>query len=483
MLSACKTHALIEAAEPGRVQTILKVAETLFTKKVVHTVVKKSFFDHFCAGEDAKEIAPVLGRLRMQGVRGILDYAAEAKQEDVQGEDNTPIGTGTNARARTYSYDSEAVCHQNLEIFLKSIETVKDVTPQGFAAIKVTALGHPDLLETISSAIRKVQAKSFFNELSQDSSVITKNSLVEKLGAINYEDENHFFPQGGNQNLDYRDWITKIDLARLMRILPNALEPSEMALLGALRSRLRKLADKARTLKVGIMIDAEHSFFQPAIDFLTLDLQREFNVVAPYVLNTYQCYLKDSQFRLRVDIERSKQGNFHFGAKLVRGAYMHLERERAQRLHYSSPIHDNYEDTNRNYHECLDVVLHKISQDLQKHNAKSITSLMVASHNRQSIEYAIKRSDELGIPPETDVTGGVHFAQLLGMADNLTFTLGHEGYMAFKYVPYGPLEEVMPYLIRRAQENGDVLSKVDEERALIWNELSRRFQNQFSLHG
>lgn len=152
-------------------------------------------------------------------------------------------------------------------------------------------------------------------------------------------------------------------------------------------------------------------------------------------------------------------------AKLVRGAYMVHERQRAKDMSYPSPIHDTIDDTHRCYDEAVKILL-----EYRKKHGPGL-EVMIASHNKMSIEKTVQLMAEIGLDA-TDST--VHFAQLYGMADNLTFPLGSHGYNAFKYLPYGEVQEVLPYLLRRAQENGDMLGNAKSEVELLKNELRKR---------
>ena len=211
--------------------------------------------------------------------------------------------------------------------------------------------------------------------------------------------------------------------------------------------------------------------WQPAIDSLVLELQQKFNnrvaTKTPSIFNTYQCYLKDASDRALVDLERSERFNFHFAAKIVRGAYLHHERDRAEKLGYESPIHDSKEETDRCYNELVELLLRHRSE----HGPG--LEIMVASHNKESIERAVNLMQRLDIQCADNPC--VHFAQLFGMCDNLTFTLGKANFNAFKYLPYGSVGEVIPYLLRRAEENGAVLDKTGDEIDLLLDELKRRY--------
>ncbi|KAL7519508.1 hypothetical protein ACHAWX_004260 [Stephanocyclus meneghinianus] len=243
----------------------------------------------------------------------------------------------------------------------------------------------------------------------------------------------------------------------------------EIALMKKISERLHILAEEAAHCGTKLLIDAEHTKYQPAIDSLALELQQKFNAKditdRPVIFNTYQCYLKDMPTRMVTDLKRSERFSFHFAAKLVRGAYMVHERERAKKMNYSSPVHLSIDDTHRCYDESIKILL----QHRREHQPG--LELMIASHNKKSIEKTVQLMKEMGLHPSDCA---VHFAQLYGMADNLTFTLGLHGYNAFKYLPYGEVHEVLPYLLRRAQENGDMLGNAAAEVNLLMQEIRRR---------
>lgn len=147
----------------------------------------------------------------------------------------------------------------------------------------------------------------------------------------------------------------------------------------------------------------------------------------------------------------------------MRGAYLHIERHRAADKGYSSPVWDSLEETDENYNACALGLLRRV--------ATEGAEVMLATHNPESIQLVVDGMQQLDLPPKTS---GVYFGQLMGMADNLTFVLGRNGYRGYKYVPYGPVKDVMPYLIRRAQENSDIMVRVEENIDMIRRELVRR---------
>jgi proline dehydrogenase len=287
---------------------------------------------------------------------------------------------------------------------------------------------------------------------------------------------------GGLRVVDYVEFTKNLTLQDLPRLVSrcrtvgplarSALDATELELVAAMHDRLQLLVETAQSLGVRLMVDAEQTYFQPAIDALVLEMQRRYNRPAeeggdgagyPVVFNTYQCYLRDALPRLRTDTERARRDGFFFAAKLVRGAYMVAERRLAAEQGRESPIHSTLARTHETYHASVVHALRCVTEEG--------ANIMLATHNQDSVELALAQMDAHRIDPRT---GGVYFGQLLGMADHLTFTLGQSGFSAYKYVPYGPVHEVMPYLVRRAQENSDVLGGVEKERQLYWEELKRR---------
>ena len=244
----------------------------------------------------------------------------------------------------------------------------------------------------------------------------------------------------------------------------------EIVLMRKMSERLHTLAEEAAICGTKLLIDAEQTKYQPAIDNLVLELKQKYNAKLrterPVIFNTYQCYLKDAHERVKTDLQRSERFGFHFAAKLVRGAYMIHERERAKELGRPSPIHDTALHT----HICYDEVIEMLLKHRQLRGPG--IEIMIATHNKESIQKAVQLMNELHLEPNGEC---VHFAQLYGMKDNLTFTLGKHGYNANKYLPYGEIQQVIPYLVRRAQENGDVLGNAKTEVDLLLEELKKRY--------
>lgn len=227
------------------------------------------------------------------------------------------------------------------------------------------------------------------------------------------------------------------------------------------KQRVLSICEEAYKAGQPIFIDAEESWIQPAIDQLADDNMHAFNKQKAIVYNTFQLYRKDRLAFLKATIEKGKAEGYHVGAKLVRGAYMEKERKRAAEKNYPSPIQDTKEHSDRDYNLALEECINHIS----------LMGLCAGTHNEQSSLYLVKLMKDHQI---ADNDPRVYFSQLLGMSDHISYNLALGGYNVAKYVPYGPIREVMPYLIRRAQENTSVKGQTGRELGLIIREKARR---------
>ncbi len=226
-------------------------------------------------------------------------------------------------------------------------------------------------------------------------------------------------------------------------------------------NRLDEISKEAHRLRVALFIDAEESWMQNAIDQATDLMMERYNKDYVTVYNTFQMYRHDRMDFLKQSYEKAEQKGFILGAKLVRGAYMEKERERAAEKGYPSPIQPNKEACDRDYNAAVKYCV--------EHYEKIASC--VASHNEYSTQYQLQLMEEMNIPKNHP---HFNFCQLYGMSDNLTFNLAKAGYNVAKYVPYGPVKDVIPYLIRRAKENSAVGTEVSRELGLIQKELKRR---------
>lgn len=227
------------------------------------------------------------------------------------------------------------------------------------------------------------------------------------------------------------------------------------------KGRIEMICRAAAEADVPVMMDAEDSWMQDTMDKLSLDMMRRYNRDKIIVYNTYQLYRHDKLASLKTDIEFAKSNGFMFGAKLVRGAYMEKERERAKELGYPSPIQPDKASTDSDYNAALEVCIQNIEH----------VAVVAGTHNEDSCKYLV---DLLAANNIQSNHPNVYFSQLLGMSDNLSFNLANAGYNVAKYVPYGPVKAVMPYLFRRAQENTSIAGQTGRELSLIITEKRRR---------
>ncbi len=227
------------------------------------------------------------------------------------------------------------------------------------------------------------------------------------------------------------------------------------------RERMYAICEIAAEKNIGVLVDAEESWIQDPIDRLTMEMMEIFNKEKVIVYNTIQLYRHDRLHFLKLSHRIAQQQNFLLGVKLVRGAYMEKERSRAEEKGYPSPIQPSKEATDKDYNEALSYCIDHIDK----------VSVIVASHNEESNLLAAKLLNDKGF---THSHPHIHFSQLYGMSDNITFNLAKEGFSVSKYLPFGPIRDVIPYLMRRAQENSSVSGQTGRELSLIKKELARR---------
>lgn len=225
--------------------------------------------------------------------------------------------------------------------------------------------------------------------------------------------------------------------------------------------RINKICRKASQYKIPVMIDAEESWIQDAIDSIVEDMMRKYNKETAIIYNTLQMYRHDRLDYLKKVHKDSKNKGYFLGMKLVRGAYMEKENARAQKLGYPTPIQPNKEASDRDYDLALEYSCENIHG----------ISICAGTHNEESSQYLIKLMKLYNIEKGS---AKIYFAQLLGMSDHISYNLAADGYNTVKYVPYGPVKDVLPYLIRRADENTSIAGQTSRELNLIIQERKRR---------
>jgi len=240
-----------------------------------------------------------------------------------------------------------------------------------------------------------------------------------------------------------------------------ALTDAEQAEWPKVQNRVLAICRKAFDTGIPVMIDAEETWIQRTIDQLALNMMRRFNKDKAIVYNTYQLYRHDKLQSLKDDHQVAANEGFILGAKLVRGAYMEKERKRAAEMGYPSPIQPDKAATDKDY----DAALHYCTDHIKQ------IAFVAGTHNEDSCRLLADLLDKKGISHKNP---HVYFSQLLGMSDNLSFNLADAKYNVAKYVPYGPIKAVLPYLFRRAQENTAIAGQMSRELSLIVKEMKRR---------
>ncbi len=245
--------------------------------------------------------------------------------------------------------------------------------------------------------------------------------------------------------------------------LRSGIHDSEMedAAWDRVKERMYAVCDLAAEKGVGILLDAEETWIQDPIDRLAIELMAEYNKEKVVVYNTYQLYRNDRLHFLQLSHKIAKEKNFKLGAKLVRGAYMEKERLRAKQNGVNSPIHLDKEATDKDFDDAAAFCIQN----------KETISFILASHNEQSNLKIAQLMTEKGIPAGDP---HVHFSQLYGMSDPISFNMAKERYNVSKYLPFGPIKDVIPYLMRRAEENSSVNGQTSRELLFIRQELTRR---------
>ena len=243
----------------------------------------------------------------------------------------------------------------------------------------------------------------------------------------------------------------------------HSLSPEEEAAFARVRQRIDTLCQAAYDAGISIFIDGEESWIQDVIDGMVYEMMAKYNKQRAVVYNTYQMYRRDMLRNLKNAFRLAVTRQYFLGVKLVRGAYMEKERGRAEEKGYPDPIQPNKEATDDSYNQALLYCI----------NNKQRISLVSGSHNEYSNQYLTLLMQKHSLRPDDS---RVYFSQLYGMSDHISFNLAHAGYNVAKYVPYGPVESVLPYLFRRAEENTSVAGQSSREYLLVRHELQRRKQ-------
>jgi proline dehydrogenase len=340
---------------------------------------------------------------------------------------------------------------------------VKIGIPVGWAA-KPTLYAHFVGGETIKSCQRVVDKLEQYNvKAILDYSVEGKEKDDDIEKALQ-ETLNSVKNAGANENIPFS--VFKPTAFGKSPILEKAssgatLNNYEQKEVEKFKDRIFQLCQAAYAVDVPILIDAEDSWYQNIIDEVTELMMQRFNKEKAIVFNTYQMYRWDRLDFLKAAHQRATEGGYYLGAKFVRGAYMEKERARAEEMGYKDPIQPDKESTDRDYNLALKYCVENIQN----------ISVFNGTHNDYSSAYMTELMKEHGLEKNDN---RLWFSQLLGMSDNISFNLAEKGYNVAKYLPYGPVRHVLPYLLRRAEENTSVKGQSSRELLLISAELKRR---------
>ncbi|WP_310991860.1 proline dehydrogenase family protein [Aequorivita marina] len=281
----------------------------------------------------------------------------------------------------------------------------------------------------------------------------TANKVIELTGFAKNKDTMPFsvFKPSGFGKFDIWQKVTE----------NKALTPVEKEQWENIEKRYDRVAKEAHTAGISLLIDAEESWIQDAADDLCERMMERYNTETPIIFNTLQCYRWDRLDYLKKLHKRAKAKGFKLGFKVVRGAYMEKENERALENGYNSPICESKKATDDNFNAIMKYIMDNLD-DIE---------LFIGTHNELSTYLAMDIMKRDGISKNDR---RVWYGQLYGMSDHITFNLGAEGYNVAKYIPFGPVKDVMPYLIRRAEENTSVAGQTSRELTLLKKEKARR---------
>ncbi|KAH9625244.1 hypothetical protein KSS87_016281 [Heliosperma pusillum] len=336
-----------------------------------------------------------------------------------------------------HAFDNHS-CDNNYQTLFNTIESTNIFAPSSisFVIVKISAICPMPLLERLSDLLRwEKQDPSFHLPWKQNSLPILSDSSP------------------------LYHTLTK----------PESLTRQEEKDLELAHERLTKLCQRCLELNVPLAVDAEDTKIQPGIDYLTYNSAIKFNKLGknPIVYGTIQAYLKDANERLLMTTNAAEKMGLPLGFKLVRGAYMSSETKLANSLGFNSPIHNTIQDTHNCYNDCASFMIDKI--------ADGSGAVVLATHNVDSGKLAATKARELGIEEKSE---RLQFAQLYGMSEAFSYGLANAGFQVSKYLTFGPVDEVIPYLLRRAEENRGLLSSSTLDKQLMWMELKRRLKER-----
>ncbi|XP_022103720.1 hydroxyproline dehydrogenase-like isoform X2 [Acanthaster planci] len=391
----------------------MSMSQRILGQQLFGVAAQCTFYGHFIAGNGEAQARRLVERFEELGVATILAVTAEEDVGESVGRYNEP------------RYD------RNANGYLNCMDLSQEVSNKfrPISQLKVTSFCKADVLARMTE-------------------------LLEEKG-LSYDNNSSLSVKNLAQGLDGN--MTPI----------SDLSDAENHHLRLVLQRLSDIGQRAVKNHAQLLVDAEKTNINPGITLVCLALMLKFNKEEPVIWNTYQCYLKKTRDEVESDLRWSQKRGVCFGVKIVRGAYMEAEKGYAAQHQLEDPINPSYEATSDMYDGVVALMMDHISRNPGR------CGMIVATHNEESVLKAVTKMEELQLSP---TSGDVIFGQVYGLSDRITVALGKAGYITYKSAPYGPVDDVLPYLARRAQENHCILQSTRRERSLMMEEVKMRMK-------
>ncbi|KAJ8044135.1 Hydroxyproline dehydrogenase [Holothuria leucospilota] len=393
---------------------LMSFGQRILGKRIFDSIMRRTFFGQFAIEEQKDLVEREKQRLEDCGIASIFAVTAE---EDI-GEDVNCFNEDRYDR----NLQSMLFCLELTEQMCRSKSWPK------LTQLKVTSYVKADVLAKLSEILNRHDGE-FHNP-----GKVTLSNFVKGL-------------EGTMEDIPD---MTEVEMKHVRRSL----------------LRLNKIAQESVDSNIHLLVDAEKVNINPCLSLIAMAMMKKYNQETAVVWNTYQCYLKATEDNLTSHANLANLEDICFGVKLVRGAYMDGEQANATSLGKEVPINPSYEATNEVYDKMVEYLMNWCIQDGRKE-----TRFIIATHNEESVLKAVSLMKDLGIAA---VSGKVVFGQLYGMCDHVSFALGQAGYLVYKSIVVGPIEDVLLYLTRRAQENNTVFHRLQKEKDLLKKEIWRR---------
>ena len=321
--------------------------------------------------------------------------------------------------------------------------------------------------ESIENCDKRIQSLAKFNIGTILDYSVEGKSIEDDFNRVTKETIQTILKAKENDNIPFAVFkISGLARLELLEKISNSkmeLNKEEKKEFKRVKERINLICITAYKNNVRLFIDAEESWIQDTIDEIVISMMRKYNSERAIVFNTLQMYRWDRLAFLKQSYADAENGNYFLGLKIVRGAYLEKERERAKKMGYPSPIQKDKESCDNDYNLALRFCMNHIDK----------IALCAGTHNEQSSILLTQLMDENNILKNDQ---RVYFSQLLGMSEHISFNLSNNEYNVAKYMPYGPIKDVLPYLIRRAEENTSIAGQTGRELSLIIKEKKRRAQ-------